>query len=133
MSLVAHAKSELRAAGVFEEDPEFAQSIVNAVAGFASYGHSGGSAGVGIMMVHDLLQFKPLGPLTNRPDEWMDVAESYGNQEAVWQSRRQSSCFSNDGGVTYYNIDEKQAWWRRFLLRRTPGWKWAKHHEAVPV
>lgn len=109
-NLVTHARAELERIGQFKEDPEFAESIVGAVAAFAAYGHSGGSAGAGIAMLHELLQFKPLGPLTDDPDEWQHV----GAQEPrtptgtgeVWQSRRRSDAFSEDGGKTYYLVDD---------------------------
>lgn len=98
MTLVEHAKRELELIGQFDEDPAFAQAIVAAVAAFSSYGHSGGSAAVGIAMLYDLLQFKPLSAITDAADEWMCVADH------VWQNVRDSSCFSNDGGKTYYDI-----------------------------
>ena len=40
--------------------------------------------------------FEPLGPLTDDPDEWVEVADG------LWQSRRKSSAFSCDGGKTYH-------------------------------
>lgn len=110
MTLVEHARRELTLCGQFKEDPEFSESIIKAVAGFTSYGHSGGSAAVGIEMLHDLLQYKPLSPLTDNPEEWMEV----GSQEPrtptgtgqVWQSRRRADAFSEDGGLTYYSVDD---------------------------
>lgn len=110
-NLVDHAKAELEAVGQFKEDPAFAQSLVAAVAAFASYGgHSGGSAAVGIQMLNDLLQFKNLSPLTNDPEEWQEVTEG------LWQSYRNSAAFSENGGKTYtvlgdttvYTSDEKR-------------------------
>lgn len=97
MSVVQHAKDELERAGTFREDPAFAQCILSAVAAFGSYSHSGTSAAVGIHAVNELLQFKALSPLTSNPDEWMEV------QEGLWQSRRDPSYFSSDGGETWTN------------------------------
>jgi hypothetical protein len=38
--------------------------------------------------------------------------------------------FSNDYGETYYDIDEKQSWWRRALPRKTPiTWR-LKHRKS---
>lgn len=108
MSLVEHAKTELTKCGQFEEDPAFSQSIVAAVAAFSSYGHSGGSAGVAIHMLHDLLQFKVLSPLTDDSDEWCDVAK-YASGKLLWQNRRRGDAFSHDGGKTYYTLEERDA------------------------
>ncbi|MEU0078553.1 hypothetical protein ABZY58_11705 [Micromonospora tulbaghiae] len=105
MSLVEHAKRELELCGQFEEDPAYAQSIVAAVAAFASYGHSGGSAGVAIHQMTTLLQFGSLSPLTDSPDEWFDVSEMSGTP--MWQNRRNSEAFSTDGGKTYYLLSER--------------------------
>jgi hypothetical protein len=105
VSLVEHAIYELTALGQFEEDPAFSQSLVAAIAAFASYGHSGGSAFAAIEMLHELLQFHALTPLTDNPEEWVDVTEMSGSP--MWQNRRQSDAFSYDGGKTYYTLDER--------------------------
>lgn len=99
MSLVEHAKRELELLG--ETDEEFKQAIIKAVGAFASYGHSGESALVGVHMLAALLSFKNLSPLTNDPKEWMKVGE-----EGVWQSCRNAEAFSNNGGKTYYLLSE---------------------------
>ncbi len=99
-NLVEHAKRELVLAG---NDDDFNESIIEAVRGFTSYGHSGGSASVAIPMLNDLLQFKNLTPLTDDPIEWNQVSED------VWQSCRNSEAFSNDGGKTYtLNSDQNK-------------------------
>ena len=103
-NLVAHARRELELCGQTFEDPEFAESIVQAVAAFASYGHSGGSAMVAVEMLHDLLRFRPLSPLTNDPAEWNNVSDQSG--APMWQSSRRPDAFSEDGGRTHYLLDE---------------------------
>lgn len=100
MSLVEHAKRELALAG---NDDDFNQSIIKAVEAFASFGHSGGSAMVAIPMLNDLLQFKNLTPLTNNPNEWMQVEMG---KEDCWQSQRNPEAFSGDGGKTYYLLSD---------------------------
>lgn len=112
MTLVEHATRELELAGV-EEDVR--PSIIAAVEAFASYGHSGGSASVVVPMLHDLLQFKNLSPLTSRWDEWNDVAEMAGF--VVWQNNRCSEAFSYDHGHTYYLLSEERRW-IPFRIRR---------------
>ncbi len=106
MSLVDHARYELEAIGQFEEDPAFAQSLVAAVAVFASYRHSGGSAGIAIQMLADLLRFTNLSPLTTNPDEWQLIDSAISGTENLWQNRRNGACFSKDGGLTYYCLDD---------------------------
>lgn len=106
MSLVEHARRELELCGQTAEDPEFAQSIVKAVEGFTSYGHSGGSAVVGIQMLHDLLLRKNLSPLTSDPSEWIDRSELAGRP--LWQNDRNPTIFSEDGGQTWYDIDDSE-------------------------
>ncbi len=96
-NLVSHARRELELAG---NDPEFNDCLIGAVKAFANYGHSGGSASVAIPILVDLLQFRNLTPLTNDPNEWMKIEEEIGGP-SLWQSRRNSEAFSNDGGKTY--------------------------------
>jgi hypothetical protein len=104
MSLVEHAQKELELAG---NDKAFNDCIINAVREFAKYGHSGGSATVGIHILNDLLQFKNLTPLNDDPKHWMLVTEgSTGKYGPCWQSTRNPEAFSQDGGQTYYLLSE---------------------------
>lgn len=103
--LVEHAKRELELSGQHAEDPAYSQSIVAAVAAFASYGHSGGSAAVAIEQLHWLLQFRPLSPLTSDPDEWIDHGEI--SNSPLWQNKRDPAAFSTDGGQTWYFVDDR--------------------------
>lgn len=96
-NMVAHAKRELELLG---EEPDMIDCLIRTVASFASYGHSGGSSGPTIFMLHDLLQFKNLTPLTDDPLEWMHVSDD------CWQNARCGEAFSNDGGKTYYLLSE---------------------------
>lgn len=105
MTLVEHARRELELCGQTAEDPAYAQSIVAAVAAFASYGHSGGSAFFAVDQLTRLLRFEALSPLTCDPDEWCDVAEQAGR--TLWQSRRNPQAFSTDGGSSYYLLEER--------------------------
>lgn len=97
-NLVQHARRELALAG---NDTDFNACIINAVRSFAAYGHSGGSAGVGIHILHDLLQFNNLTPLTDDPSEWMKISG-----DGDWQSNRNPEAFSKDRGKTYYLLSE---------------------------
>ncbi|WP_053065409.1 hypothetical protein [Micromonospora sp. RV43] len=119
MSLVEHARRELELSGQFAEDPAYAQSIVAAVSAFASYGHSGGSAACAREQINTLLGFGTLSPLTDDPEDWVDVAEQSGH--TLWQCRRNPEAFSEDGGKTYYLLSDREAgktFTRRSIMRR---------------
>jgi hypothetical protein len=105
MSLVEHAKREIDL--LPENDEGFKKAILNAVKAFSEYGHSGSSAFFGMHLLHELLQFRNLTPLTNDPDEWIHHAEEVsGVEKGVWQSTRCSEAFSNNGGKTFYLLSE---------------------------
>ena len=73
---------------------------------FAEQGHSGLSANITLQLLDELLvKNNTLSPLTNNPDEWMDVTEMSGYK--LHQSKRKFSCFSNDGLNTYYDTNDK--------------------------
>lgn len=105
--LVEHAKHELELAGLFDKDSDYnggiAEATLEIIEVFAKQGHSGNSAAMTIQIVSDLMRFKPLTPLTSNADEWFDVSEMSG--EPMWQSKRQPSCFSKDGGQSWYDLD----------------------------
>lgn len=100
-NLVQHARRELELCGQFAEDPAYAQSILAAVAAFASYGHSGGSAAAGVMQLGELLRFEALSPLTSDPAEWHEAGEG------LWQNLRDSRAMSNDGGKTWWFVESR--------------------------
>lgn len=106
-NLVDHAKRELKWCGQIESDPGYSASLIAAIAAFASYGHSGGSAEVAIEQLHDLLRFRTLSPLTQDPDEWEDRTEMSG--APLWQNRRDPAAFSEDGGQTWRFVDDRKS------------------------
>lgn len=101
--LVAHARRELTGAGLFSKESDYdgmlGEAVLDLVKTFASQGHSGFSAMTTLDIFDRVAKFKTLTPVTNDPEEWMDV----GNGQH--QSRRCPSFFSNDGGQTYYDLD----------------------------
>jgi hypothetical protein len=104
-NLVNHARHELE---LVESDPWLIDGMVKVVQAFADMGHSGGSASIAIPMLHDLLQFKNLAPLTDDPSEWEDQTEMTGGSVRLWQNKRNSEAFSLNGGVTYYLLSENE-------------------------
>lgn len=109
--LVEHAESELRRAGLFDKDSDYdgmlGPAVLELVKVHAAQGHSGFSHSLTLQIFNKVANFKTLGPLTSAPDEWMEVGREMSPPGAkdVWQNKRQGSCFSNDGGKTYYDID----------------------------
>lgn len=117
MSLVEHARRELELLG---EEPETINWFCRVVEEFSSYGHSGGSASICIPMLEKLLMFENLTPLTDNPDEWLDVS-SYSSGVPMWQNKRNGSAFSKDGGKSYYLLEERvERNWKNLWLKVTP-------------
>jgi hypothetical protein len=103
-NLVEHARRELELLG---EEPGTIAGYLKVIRAFADMGHSGGSAAVAIPVIHELLQFKNLRPLTDDPAEWEHIAEDVAGQPDLWQNLRNSEAFSKDGGRTYYLLSER--------------------------
>ncbi|HEX5591962.1 MAG TPA: hypothetical protein VFX35_01295 [Solirubrobacterales bacterium] len=117
------AREELERAGLFDKGGDYEGMIGEEVMRiFAEAGHSGFSAAYAASIFTHLSEWKPLTPLTSDPSEWQHIAEEVVGADNVWQSRRNPACFSNDGGRTYYDIDEKPSWLRRLaiLITRKP-------------
>ena len=110
-NLEDHAERELRLAGLFDADADYggmlAPAIMKLIRIFAEEGHSGASAAWSLQIFTQLASFKALTALTNNPAEWHDVTDMGDKTKPMWQNIRQSSCFSDDNGKTYYDIDEK--------------------------
>jgi hypothetical protein len=103
-NLVEHARIEYELIG---EDQDYVDGILKVIQAFSDMGHSGGSASIAIPQINLLLQFKNLTPLTNHPSEWMFVSEDiWGAPGGIWQNKRNSEAFSNNGGETYYLLSE---------------------------
>lgn len=128
MSLVEHAEQELRSAGLCDKDSDYegmvGEAVLDLVKTFADQGHSGYSAHMTLDIFSRVAAYKPLGPLTSNPDEWMHIADDVAGNKTTWQSRRRPDAFSEDSGKTYYLLDEDQGWLRRQLNRR-------RMHKAV--
>lgn len=116
MSLVKHAETELRLAGLFDADSDYGgalgTAVLELVKAFAAQGHSGFSAGMVRELFSTLSNWKTLTPLTSNPDEWMCVTEEMLPNGAgpMWQSKRSPGFFSRDGGATWYDLDDPTTW-----------------------
>jgi hypothetical protein len=108
-SLAAHAERELKLAGLFDKDSDYegmlGEAVLELMEVFAKQGHSGFSAMLAMDLFGRLAKFEALTELTDNPEEWNDISE-YQDGEPGWQSVRSPSCFSKDGGKTYYNLDD---------------------------
>lgn len=100
-TLTDHARHELRLLG---EDPALAACLIATVAAYSSFGHSGGSHECSLELLDRLLRHEALTPLTDDPDEWIDRSKVSGTP--MWQNRRHSAAFSNDGGRTYTKLGD---------------------------
>lgn len=109
MSLVQHAEYELKKAGLFDEDSDYdgmiGGAVIQLISTFAKQGHSGFSAMYTLDVFNRLAKFEALTPITSDPDEWNEVTS--GGASDLWQSRRNPSIFSTDGGKTWYDIEAK--------------------------
>lgn len=117
-NLVLHAKRELAILGYTGEEPAgdpnrwMHDHIMKMVETFADECHSGSSASYAIHVLDKVLQFQNVTPLTDDPQDWCEVGPE------VWQCRRRSDAFSDDGGKTYYLLDECRRGWRAKLFGR---------------
>ena len=116
-NLYWHAKRELEAAGYFKKDPDdksvgemngmMAEDVLKLIATFSKQGHSGFSAGMCVSIFTQLARFQPLIPLQGTDDEWNEVTEYYGADNAkfrTWQNNRCSHVFK-DESIGAYDID----------------------------
>ena len=120
--ILEHAKEELKYAGmnISEEgcspknpkDPmdgyvnACAKNAMELLEVFVKAGHSGMSAEITLTIFNKLARQENLTPLTNNPEEWNEV--SFNDKNKSYQSKRNCSCFSDDGLKTYHNLDEKE-------------------------
>ena len=102
-NLVAHAKMELEAAGLFDKDSDYngmlGDAVVELVEVFAGQGHSGFSASIVTGLVNKLFKYEPLGPLTGEDSEWTEL--DLGADHMTHQNKRCSHVFKEKGGKAY--------------------------------
>ena len=111
-NLLKHAEREMKLIGLDKPDSSYGgklyPAIMKMMEGFAAEGHSGNSAFMVLEIFGRLARFKTLSPLTNDPEEWMDVSNMSAPAAApLFQNLRDPSIFSTDGGKTYYSVEDK--------------------------
>lgn len=106
MSLKEHAEREVKLAGLLDEDSDYngmlGKAVVELADVFGKQGHSGFSAMLTLQIFNEVAQFKNLTPLTSDPKEWNEVGQG------IWQNKRCSEAFSEDGGKTWYLLSERE-------------------------
>lgn len=106
-SLIKFAVREMDRLGMFDKDSDYegkiGEAVIELLEVFSKQGHSGFSEEATVNFFSMLALHKPLTAITNDPNEWMQV-DSAGT---LWQSSRDSSVFSVDGGKTYYFVDDE--------------------------
>ena len=116
MSLRDHAEQEMRIAGLYDKESDYGgmipESVLKTVDSFREAGHSGGSAALTISILNKVLRYQTLTPINSDPQYWMEVQEEHAGRKGVWQSTRDGTYFSEDGGKTFYCLDdpEKKNW-----------------------
>lgn len=111
-TMTERAERELRLAGLFNSDSDYGGMVGPAVMElfktFAAQGHSGFSAGIVAGLFKTLVDGDTLMPITDAPADWVDVGE-YGSKDAppLWQNKRNFALMSNDGGKSYWHVDDR--------------------------
>jgi hypothetical protein len=99
-----HARYELSLVG---EEPQVIDWYVKVAEAFDEFGHSGATAEYTLSVLEQLLRYKNLTPLTDDPEEWLDITKHTAEGTALWQSVRNSGAFSTNGGKTYTFMGEE--------------------------
>lgn len=113
--LCRHAKRELELAGLFDKDSDYngmlGDAVLELMKVFSKQGHSGYSAS----MVTELFSILSRYQILNREnfiptiEDANDVSEASGLPiGTMWQSTRLSSVFSNDGGNSWYDVEDPE-------------------------
>ena len=124
-NLVKHAKKELKLSGLFDDDSDYdgmlGEAVLELVKVFAKQGHSGFSAHQTLRIFNEVANYRPLTPIGDSKDEWMNVSDM--SNSPTWQNTRRPTTFSRDGGMTWYDIDDsklnngddwKRKWYKRY-------------------
>lgn len=110
----AWAEEEVRRAGLFDKDSDYGgmlgDAVMKLVHAHNGQGHSGFSSALTVHIFTQLADRRALTPISSDPAEWIDRTVQSG--APLWQNRRDSKCFSEDGGKTWWSLDDSR--WQRF-------------------
>lgn len=108
-AFVQRAEREVRLAGLLDEDSDYGgmigEAVMELVRTLSAQRHSGYSIGYVMHVTQQLVDGKALTPLTSNPEDWINVSDMSGTP--MWQNRRCSSAFSDDGGATWTLLDDE--------------------------
>jgi hypothetical protein len=96
-NLIKHAEREFEVLG-WEDAPinnEMKKNIMELLEVFSKQGHSGFSANYCLGLFGILARFEPIGPITGKDSEWVEVAKG------LWQNIRCSHVFKEEDGKAY--------------------------------
>lgn len=114
-NLMKHAEREMRLAGLYDTDSDYGgmlpEAVMALVEAHSKQGHSGGSHHITLEIFNRVINYKTLTPIGTTQEEWFKHDYQVAGEDC-WQNIRQSSCFSQDGGKTWYDLDdpEKKNW-----------------------
>lgn len=106
------AVREMDIIGLTDEDEmngSMRKHILHMVDEFRKEGHSGFSASYALSILKNILEFKPLSPLTGEDSEWNDVAE-YSPGYPLFQNNRYGCVFKEGKDGAAYNIEGRVFW-----------------------
>ena len=110
-NLTPYAEDELKRAGLFDKDSDYdgmiGLAVLELIKVFAKQGHSGFSAAWVRYLFNKLSNFQTITPLTNNPDEWMDVTDRNSDGKPLYQSRRNPCVFHRGDPNLMYHVDGK--------------------------
>lgn len=104
MNLIEHARKELDLLG---ESERAISAYIDLIQAFSDMRGLGATPEDVVPIITKLLYFKNVTPLTDNPEEWVEVGTNSGMSKNLWQSTRDAEAFSTDGGKTYYTLSER--------------------------
>ena len=122
-NLTKHAENELRLAGLTGKgsvyDGMVEKAVMALVRKFSDQGHSGMSASITLQVFGVVARYKLLSKIEEPKEGNYSVIERTNNKR-IFQHKRLSSLFSNDGGKHWHDIDVKKTWLDKLLRRFHP-------------
>ena len=123
-NLVRHAETELRLAGLFDKNSDYAgmlgPAVLQMVRQFSDEGHSGYSAGLAVSIFQKVARFEPLTPLTGEPSEWVEYMDGH------FQNKRCSHVFKEGTDGQAYDSSGK-------VFRDPDGGCYTNRESRVPI